>query len=185
MPSKYINVTHRIKDRNYVLLPNDFTTSPNEKYIIIKKVRLINNNGQLDVGCCLCGNFADESSYSWGMIEDFIMCTNEMNEKEIHIHDTNLRELDFWFRDYKGNKITPEEEYYFTIELIDANNYEWIDGTTEGREYVWSIVKSNAPLIIALSVAGGVLVATGIGFAIYSARKKKKRKLKLKQIDEE
>ena len=75
--------------------------------------------------------------------------------------------------------------YHFTIKLIDTNNYEWVDGEIDGREYNWSIVKSNAPLIIALSVSGGVLVASGIGFAIYIVRKKKKRKLKLKQAEEE
>ena len=117
MVTKYINVSHHVYDSNYVLLPNDFTCSTNDKYIVIKKVRLINNNGQLDVGCALCGNFADESSYSWGIIDDFIMCTNEINEKEIHIHDNNLRQLNFWFRDYKGNKITTEDDYYFTIEI--------------------------------------------------------------------
>ena len=78
MPVKYINVTHQIKDHgNYIILPNDFTMSTNEKYIVIRKVRLITADGQIDAGSCLCGNFADESSYSWGIIEDFIMCTNE------------------------------------------------------------------------------------------------------------
>ena len=114
---RYINVSHHVYESNYVLLPNDFTQSTDEKYIVIKKVRLINSDGQLDVGCALCGNFADESSSSWGIIDDFIMCTNEINEKEIHIHNTNLRQLDFWFKDYKGNRITTEDDYYFTIEL--------------------------------------------------------------------
>ena len=118
MVVKYINVTHRIVDTgNYILLPNDFTCSTNEKYIVIRKVRLINADGQIDLGSCLCGNFADESSYSWGIIEDFIMCTNEYTDKEIHIHDPNLRRLDFWFRDYKGIKITEADGYYFTIEI--------------------------------------------------------------------
>ena len=80
---------------------------------------------------------------------------------------------------------TDAGRYQFTIELIDTNNYEWIDGTTASIPYSWSIVKSNTPLIIALSVAGGVLVASGIGFAIYAAKKKKKKKLKLKQVEEE
>ena len=114
---RYINVSHHVYDSNYVLLPNDFTCSTNEKYIVIKKVRLINADGQLHYGSALCGNFADESSYSWGIIDDFIMCTNEINEKEIHIHNTNLRQLNFNFKDYKGVPITTEDGYYFTIEL--------------------------------------------------------------------
>lgn len=114
---RYINVSHHVYNSNYVLLPNDFTQSTRDKYIVIRKVRLINNCGQLEYGAALCGNFADESSYSWGIIDDFIMCTNEMNEKEIHIHNTNLRQLNFNFKDYKGIPITEEDDYYFTIEL--------------------------------------------------------------------
>ena len=62
MPKRYINMTGRVLNNNTVSLPNDFTQSTNnEKCIIIKKVRLINNYGQLDIGCSLCGDFADES----------------------------------------------------------------------------------------------------------------------------
>ena len=53
MPTRYINITGRVNDVNTVRLPNDFTQSTKDKYIIIKKVRLINNNGQLDIGCAL------------------------------------------------------------------------------------------------------------------------------------
>ena len=46
MPIKYINMTGRVNNINSVRLPNDFTQSiNNEKYIVIKKVRLINNYG--------------------------------------------------------------------------------------------------------------------------------------------
>ena len=117
MPVRYINVSQQVYNSNCVLLPNDFTQSTRDKYIVIKKVRLINSDGQLDYGSALCGNFADESSYSYGIIEDFIMCTNEINEKEIHIHNTILRQLNFNFKDYKGVPITEEDGYYFTIEL--------------------------------------------------------------------
>ena len=68
MPIRYINMTGRVNDVNTVRLPNDFTQSTKDKYIIIKKVRLINNNGQLDIGCPLCGDFSDESCYSYGFI---------------------------------------------------------------------------------------------------------------------
>ena len=117
MPIKYINMTDKVYDNNTVHLPNDFTMSNNDKYISVLKVRLINSNGQLDIGCCLCGDFADESSYSYGLMDDFIMCSNEFNEKIIHIHNTNLRTLKFWFKDYKGNQILESDNYYYTLEL--------------------------------------------------------------------
>ena len=79
MPIKYINYSDHGKNEYTLHLPNDFTSSPNEKFLVIKNVRLSNNNGQLDVGCCLCGNFADESSYSYGLMDDFIICSNEIS----------------------------------------------------------------------------------------------------------
>ena len=117
MPIKYINLTDKVYDNNTVHLPNDFTMSNNDKYISVLKVRLINNYGQLDVGSALCGNFADESSYSFGLFDDFIICSNEINAKDIHIHNTNLRQLKFYFKDYKGEKITYNDNYYYTLEL--------------------------------------------------------------------
>ena len=118
MPIKYINISNRVNDNNIIELPNDFTQSTNLKYISVLKVRLINNYGQLDVGSALCGNFADESSYSFGLFDDFIICSNEINVKEIHIHNTNLRRLNFYFKDYKGEKITYNDNYYYyTLEL--------------------------------------------------------------------
>ena len=117
MPIRYINISNRVSENNIIELLNDFTQSSNDKYISILKVRLINNNGQLDIGCALCGDFADESSYSYGLIDDFIICTNEINEKEIHIHSLDIRRLNFNFKDYKGEKITYEDDYYYTLEL--------------------------------------------------------------------
>ena len=118
MPIKYINITDKVYNSNEIHLPNDFTMSrEKDKYISVLKVRLINNSGQLDIGACLCGNFADESNYSYGLIDDFVMCSNEYNEKMIHIHNTNLRSLKFWFKDYKGNLITSSDNYYYTLEL--------------------------------------------------------------------
>ena len=117
MPVRYINISNRVDDNNIIDLPNDFTQSTNDKYISIVKVRLINNNGQLDVGSVLCGEFADESTYSYGLFDDFIICSNEINEKIIHIHNTNLRQLNFYFKDYRGEKITYEDDYYYTLEI--------------------------------------------------------------------
>ena len=45
------------------------------------------------------------------------MCSNEINEKMIHIHNNNLRELKFYFKDYKGYPIEYDDEYYYTLEL--------------------------------------------------------------------
>ena len=83
----------------------------------INKVILINNNGQLDIGCAFCGDFSDESCYSYGLIQDFIIRTNEINEKQIHVHNTNMRKLTFCFKDYKGVPITYDDEYYYSLEL--------------------------------------------------------------------
>ena len=118
MPRKYINITEKVHDKNLLLLKNDFVQSSNpDKQLIVRKVRLINPYGQLDVGCCLCGDFADESSYSIGLMDDFIMCTNELNQKEIHIHNKNCNHISFWFRDYMGELLTEDDNYYFTLEI--------------------------------------------------------------------
>ena len=118
MPRRYINITEKVTEKLNMKLNSDFiqSTDPN-KTIVVRKVRLINPYGQLDVGCCLCGDFADESSYSVGLMDDFIMCTNELNQKGIHIHNTNCNHINFYFRDYKGNLLTAADDYYFTLEL--------------------------------------------------------------------
>ena len=118
MPRRYINITEKVSEKLNIKLISDFiqSTDPN-KMIVVRKVRLINPYGQLDVGCCLCGDFADESSYSIGLMDDFIMCTNELNQKEIHIHNNNCNHISFWFRDYKGELLTSDDNYYFTLEI--------------------------------------------------------------------
>ena len=118
MPRRYINITEKVTEKLNMKLNSDFiqSTDPN-KTIVVRKVRLINPYGQLDVGCCLCGDFADESSYSVGLMDDFIMCTNELNQKEIHIHNNNCNHISFWFRDYKGELLTSDDNYYFTLEI--------------------------------------------------------------------
>ncbi len=116
MPRKYININEKVLENNLLLLKNDFVQAK-EKYLIIRKVRLINNDGQLDVGCCLCTNLSDESSYSYGIIDNFVMCTNEFNEKRIHVNNLSNNRLYFWFCDYKGYRLTSADNYYFTLEL--------------------------------------------------------------------
>ena len=104
MPRRYINISDKVLENNLLLLNLEFvqSTEPN-KTIVVRKVRLINPNGQLDIGCCLCGDFADNSSYSYGLVDNFIMCSNEINDKDIHVHNLNNNKINFWFCDYKGN----------------------------------------------------------------------------------
>ena len=118
MPRRYVNMSGKVSENMWIQFDLDFaiSTDPN-KTIVIRKVRLINPYGQLDIGCCLCGDFADDSSYSLGLMDDFIMCTNELNQKEIHIHNTNKRRINYCFRDYKGNLLTADDDYYYTLEL--------------------------------------------------------------------
>ena len=118
MPRRYVNMSGKVSENMWIQFDLDFaiSTDPN-KTIVIRKVRLINPYGQLDIGCCLCGDFADDSSYSLGLMDDFIMCTNELNQKEIHIHNTNCNHISFWFRDYKGELLTSDDNYYFTLEI--------------------------------------------------------------------
>ena len=118
MPRRYVNMSGKVSENMWIQFDLDFaiSTDPN-KTIVIRKVRLINPYGQLDIGCCLCGDFADDSSYSLGLMDDFIMCTNELNQKEIHIHTINNRKINYWFRDYKGNLLTADDDYYYTLEL--------------------------------------------------------------------
>ena len=118
MPRRYINISEKVSEKLNIKLISDFIQSrDSNKMIVIRKVRLINPYGQHDVGCCLCGDFADESSYSVGLMDDFIMCTNELNQKEIHIHNNNCNNISFWFRDYKGELLTSDDNYYFTLEI--------------------------------------------------------------------
>ena len=56
--------------------------------------------------CNICGNFVDESQYNYCIIHDYIISSNEINEKEIHITSKNLQTLEFLFRDYKSVFIT-------------------------------------------------------------------------------
>ena len=68
--------------------------------------------------CNFGGNFVDESQYNYYIILDYIIFSNEINEKEIHITSKNLQTLEFWFRDYKSVLITCDQDYYFTFKFI-------------------------------------------------------------------
>ena len=102
MPEIYLTATGELKMVNTLELISDFVNNNKDKYIIIKNVKLFNENGQIDVGCYLCGDFADTNNYSTGLMNDFIATTNNKFEKIIQINN-NCRRISFYFKDYKGN----------------------------------------------------------------------------------
>ncbi len=116
MKVRYQNYTDMVKTINYLDLIPAFVKCNDIKFIIIKNVKLFNEKGQIDVGCCLCGDFADNSNYSDGLIKDFIITTNNPYEKLIRINN-DVRRLTFYFKDYKGEYIKEDSGYYYLIEL--------------------------------------------------------------------
>ena len=116
MLRKYMNYTDHGKRSYELYMPNDFRYSKVEgKSIIIHKLNLYNSNGQLMFCCYLCGNFATDTTYSFGLIGDYIMSSNELNPKQILVK-SNLNNMKFWFKDYKGKLIEEADDFYFTLE---------------------------------------------------------------------
>ena len=164
MPVRYISISDRVSEDNDFNLINDFVQSTNDKYIVIRKVRLINDNGQLDVGCCLCGNFADDSSYSYGLFDDYIMCTNEFNEnhtstiqanykvKPIIVSNDAYAKLNIW--DTCGNEkfraIT--RQYYKDVQGIilvyDISNRESFESIDSWIEDIKNCAPANSVIIL-------------------------------------
>ncbi len=132
MPRKYVNINDRIyheipfmrTHNTYIFdLPLDFIQSKNEKYIIIKKLRIFNGNGQMDIGTCLTSEtLSRECCYNFGINynQNYIMSSNEINEKKFQIN-SDIKQIDFTFADYKGEKIEITHDldtiYYYIIEL--------------------------------------------------------------------
>lgn len=116
MPVMYLTSTDQVKTVNTLELHANFVKSDEYKYIIIKNVKLFNSNGQVDVGGYLCGDFADNNNFSTGLMNDFIMSSNNQYEKIITI-DNNCRRISFYFKDYKGNHIKEDSGYYYLLEL--------------------------------------------------------------------
>ena len=121
MPVIYLTATGCVQTVNSVELLDEFVKAPENKTIIITNLKLFNSNGQVDVGAYLCGNFADSINYSTGLMNDFVMATNNTHKKQISI-DNNCRRLSFYFRDYKGNYIKDDCEYYYLLELMLVYN---------------------------------------------------------------
>ena len=116
MLRKHMNYTDHGKRSYELYMPNDFRYSKVEgKSIIIHKLNLYNSNGQLMFGCYLCGNFATDTTYSFGLINDYLMSSNELNPKQILIK-SHLNNMKFWFKDYKGKLIDESDDFYFTLE---------------------------------------------------------------------
>ena len=101
-------------------LPIDFIQSDRDKYVVVRKLRLVNPQGQLDVGCSLCGNLGGENSYTYGILEHpYIIASNEISEKVFKV-SSNLKYLKFWFDDYMGIQIytsNQTDKWYYTLEL--------------------------------------------------------------------
>lgn len=91
-----------------------------DKYVVVRKLRLVNPQGQLDVGCSLCGNLGGENSYTYGILEHpYIIASNEISEKVFKV-SSNLKYLKFWFDDYMGIQIytsNQTDKWYYTLEL--------------------------------------------------------------------
>ncbi len=115
--SNYMNNTYKLN------LPLDFIQSKNDKYIIIRKLRLFNNEGQMDIGSCLASEaLCRENMYSEGLNynKNYIMSANELNEKKFKI-SSDIKVVDFTFTDYKGELINTYDDitkcYYYVLEL--------------------------------------------------------------------
>jgi len=132
MRSKYVNINDTIyheipfmrTHNTYILdLPNDFIQSKNDKYIIVKKFRMFNGNGQMDIGACLTSEIlSKECCYNFGINynQNYIMSANELNDKKFKI-SSDIKQIDFTFTDYKGEKINITQDlstiYYYVLEL--------------------------------------------------------------------
>lgn len=132
MPSKYVNINDSIyheipfmrTHNTYILdLPLDFIQSKNDKYIIVRKFRMFNGNGQMDIGTCLTSEIlSKECCYNFGINynQNYIMSANELNEKKFKI-SSDIKQIDFTFTDYKGEKINITQDlsqiYYYVLEL--------------------------------------------------------------------
>ena len=95
MRSKYVNINDKIyfnfdpqnnfmHNTYYYDLPLDFIQSKNDKYIIVRKFRMFNGNGQMDIGTCLTSEIlSKECCYNFGINynQNYIMSANELNIK--------------------------------------------------------------------------------------------------------
>ena len=111
-------------NNSYTLnLPLDFIQSKNDKYLIVKKLRLFNNDGQMDLGACVSSKaLCCENIYTEGINfnQNYIMAANELNEKKFKI-SSDLKTVDFLFTDYKGELLNTYEDitkcYYYVLEI--------------------------------------------------------------------
>lgn len=132
--TKIININGKIEftfdfwanymNNSYTLnLPLDFIQSKNDKYLIVKKLRLFNNDGQMDLGACVASKaLCRENIYTEGINfnQNYIMSANELNEKKFKI-SSDLKTIDFLFTDYKGELLNTYEDitkcYYYVLEI--------------------------------------------------------------------
>ena len=104
-------------------LPLDFIKSNNNKYVVVKKFRCFNNDGQMDLAACLTSKaLSVENCYNYGLNynQNYIMSSNEINDKMFKVN-SDCKRIDFTFTDYKGELLNTNDDlnaaYYYVIEL--------------------------------------------------------------------
>lgn len=119
------NPAHDFTHNTFIYeLPLDFIQSREDKYIVIRKLRMFNNDGQMELGACLTSNvLSKDCCYNYGLNynQNYIMSSNEINEKIFKI-SSDVKKIDFTFTDYKGELLTIHDDilnaaYYYVLEL--------------------------------------------------------------------
>ena len=105
-------------------LPLDFIKSKEDKYVMIKKFRCFNNEGQMDLAACLTSKvLSRDSCYNYGLNynQNYIMSSNEVNDNMFKIN-SDCKQIDFTFTDYKGELLNTNDDlnraYYYVIEMV-------------------------------------------------------------------
>lgn len=118
------NPEHDFNHNTYIYdLPHDFIQSKNDKYVVVKKFRCFNNDGQMDLGACLTSDvLSKDCCYNYGLNynQNYIMSANEVNDKSFKIN-SDCKKIDFTFTDYKGELLNTNQDlnaaYYYVLEL--------------------------------------------------------------------
>ena len=117
--------SHNFNHNTYIYdLPLDFIQSKNDKYIVIRKLRMFNKDGQMELGACLTSKaLSKDCCYNYGLNynQNYIMSANEINEKVFKIN-SDVKQIDFTFTDYKGELLNGYNDlsivaYYYVLEL--------------------------------------------------------------------
>ena len=68
-----------------------------------------------------------------------------------------------------------------TVSLIDTDNYEWADGSTESLSFEWHVVGADTVFIAVISVLSALVCAAAVvggvqGFFYYKKKKAERQK---------